>query len=461
MVVAIGLVVVIVASIALSVALLGSTGPSRRVQDQPSASPTSSHPITTTNAAPPVWRVGWGSAMAWGNGEASNVTVRDLATVGTGGEAVRIRISNVFGNEPLVIGAGSVGLAAAGAGVVPGTLHALTFGGARGTTVPVGQVSYSDAVSMDVSDLQTLAISVYVSGRELVTVHPCCTKIVSYFTPNGGGDLTGSVSGVGLSEPSPWERWVDAVDVLQTTGEGSIVVVGDSITDGYHTSVRWTDVLQKRIDMLPPSEQRAVVNEGITANALTAVVRTDDLTGGGPSGVSRLARDALTQAGVSEVVLFLGTNDLWFGATADQVIAGYEQAIAAAHGAGVRIDVVTLLPRSTSPEERWTPLQQRYLQQVDQWILTSGAFDAVLNLGTSVADVYDGGCAPTAIFPMYDSGDHLHPDAQGQTAMANAVDGAALDVPPLPGVPPLVTVAPTPGCQGVSGIPSAITPTSR
>ena len=458
--VAFGLVAVIVASIALFVASVGSTGPSRRVQGEPSsASPTSSHPTTTT-AAPPVWRVGWGSAMAWGNGEASNVTVRDLATVGIGGEAVRIRISNVFGNDPLVIGAASVGLAAAGAGVVPGTLHALTFGGAPATTVPVGQESYSDAVKMDVSDLQTLAISVYVSGRELVSVHPCCTKIVSYFTPNGGGNLTGSVSGVGLSEPSPWERWVDAVDVLQTTGQGSIVVVGDSITDGYHTSLRWTDVLQKRIDMLPPSEQRAVVNEGITANALTAVVRTDDLTGGGPSGVSRLARDALTQAGVSEVILFLGTNDLWFGATGAQVIAGYEQAIAAAHGEAIRIVAVTLLPRSTSRDERWTPLQQSYLQQVDQWILTSGAFDAVLNLGTSVADVYDGACAPTAMFPMYDSGDHLHPDAQGQTAMADAVDGAALDLHPLPGVPLLVTVVPTPGCHGVSGIPGVTTSTS-
>ena len=68
--------------------------------------------------------------MAWGNGEASNETVRDLAKVGIGGEAVRIRISNVFGNEPLVIGAASAGLAAAGAAVVPGTLHALAFGGA-------------------------------------------------------------------------------------------------------------------------------------------------------------------------------------------------------------------------------------------------------------------------------------------------------------------------------------------
>jgi len=453
------IVIVIVASIVVSVALVGSPGPSRRVQREPSSSPTTSPAITTTTAVPPVWRVAWGSAMAWGNGEASNVTVRDLATVGIGGKAVRIRISNVFGNEPLVIGAASVGLAAVGAAVVPGTLHALAFGGAPGTTVSVGQVSYSDAVNMDVSDMQTLAISIYVRGRVLVTVHPCCTKIVSYFTPNGGGNLTGSVSGVGLSEPSPWERWVDAIDVLQTTGAGSIVVVGDSITDGYRTALRWTDVLQKRIDSLPPSEQRAVVNEGITANALTTVVRTDDLTGGGPSGVSRLVRDALSQNGVSEVVLFLGTNDLWFGATADQVIAGYEQAIAAAHGAGIRIVAVTLLPRGTSQGERWTPLQQSYLQQVNRWILTSSAFDAVLNLSTTVSDVYDGACVPTAMFPLYDSGDHLHPDPQGQTAMADAVDAPALNLPPLPEVPPLVTVTPTPGCQRVSGILGA--PTSR
>jgi len=133
--------------------------------------------------------------MARGYGQTSNATVRDLATVGIGGEAVRIRISNIFGNEPLVIGAASVGTAATGASVIPGTLHALTFGGAQGTTVPVGQIVYSDAARMVVSDLQTLAISVYVTNRELVSVHPCCTKIDSYFTPNGGGNLTGSVTG--------------------------------------------------------------------------------------------------------------------------------------------------------------------------------------------------------------------------------------------------------------------------
>jgi hypothetical protein len=116
---------------------------------------------------------------------------------------------------------------------------------------------------------------------------------------------------------------------------------------------------------------------------------------------------------------------------------------------------VTLLPRSTSPEELWTPLQQSYLQQVDQWILTSGAFDGVLNLATKVTDVYNGACEPTAMFPAYDSGDHLHPNPARQTAMADAVDPLVLELPPLPQVAPLVAVTPTAGCSGVTGIPAA------
>jgi len=408
---------------------------------------------STSSALPPppqpVWRVAWGSAMAWGHGEASNVTVRELATVGVGGEAVRVRISNVFGNAPLVIGAASVAVDASGAAVVPGTLQPLTFSGAPGTTIPVGSYVYSDPVSMTTTDLETLAISVYVSDTDLVSVHPCCAtqRDVSFFTPNGGGNLTDSVSGAGLVVASPDPRWVDAVDVLQTTGEGSIVVVGDSITDGYNATLRWTDVLQERIDRLPPSQQRAVVNEGITANALTSVVPTDSATGGGPSGLARMARDALDQSGVAEVVLFLGTNDLFFGATAQQLITGYEQAIAEVHAAGLPIIGVTLLPREASPEFPWSATQESELEQVNTWIRTSNAFDGVLDLAQAVADVYNGACQPNVMFPPYDSGDHLHPNAAGQTAMGDAVDPSVLALSPIPQVPPLVDVTPTPGCE--------------
>jgi lysophospholipase L1-like esterase len=384
--------------------------------------------------------------MAWGYGVATDATVRELVTPGVGGEAVRVRISNAFGNRPLKVGAATLGVSAAGAAIIPGTLRRLTFAGHPGITVPVGHYVYSDPLAMKVGGGETLTVSLWEKGPDLVTLHPCCSTMetASYFTPNGGGDLTGSPSGRGLTLSSPWPRWVDALDVLRP-GPGSIVVLGDSITDGFNATTNWVRVLQQRVDRLPPSQQRAVVNEGITANALTGDVPTDSKTGGGPPGLSRLAPDVLQQAGVSEVVVFLGTNDLWFGDTVGQLVAGYRRAIALVHEAGLRVVGVTLLPRSAG-RWPWSQAQQEELEQVDHWIRSSHAFDGVLDLARAVADVYNGACQPWAMFPPYDSGDHLHPNAAGQVAMANAIDPGVLGLPPLPEVSPLVAATPTRGC---------------
>ncbi|MHB1533806.1 MAG: GDSL-type esterase/lipase family protein [Acidimicrobiales bacterium] len=451
-----GLALVVVALVVVAIGAVAFGGGSRShglLRTDPLPSPTSppvaptTTTVTTVPAPAPVWRVAWGSSMAWGYGIASNATIRDLATVAVGGSAVRFRISNAFGNQPLAIGAATVGVAAGGPAIQAGTLLPLTFNGSPAVTVPIGQVLYSDPVTTTVAAGETFAVSLWVQGSDLVSVHPCCYgRIVSYYTPNYRGNLTSAPTLAGAATADTYERFVDAADVLESSGQGSIVVVGDSITDGYNTTLRWTHVLQQRIDTLPPAERRAVVNEGITANALTSVVHTDDHVGGGPSGISRFQRDALSQAGVSEVVLFLGTNDLWFGASAAQVIQGYQQVIAMAQAAHVPIVGVTLTPRSTSTTEYWSPQDQANIVTVDQWIRTSGAFAGVLDFAAVTADVYNGACNPTVFFPPYNSGDNLHPDPAGQTAMANSVNPALLGLPPLPTVPPLVAVTPTPGC---------------
>ncbi|MST35304.1 SGNH/GDSL hydrolase family protein, partial [Acidimicrobiaceae bacterium USS-CC1] len=147
----------------------------------------------------------------------------------------------------------------------------------------------------------------------------------------------------------------------------------------------------------------------------------DSRTGGGEAGMTRLARDALAQPGVDRVFLLLGTNDLWFGATAAQVIAGYRDILAQAGAAGVPVIASTLLPRSSGGREVWTPAMEAARRAVNNWILHSGAFAAVIDLAEVVGDVYDGACRPDVMFPPYDSGDNLHPDTAGQVAMADAI----------------------------------------
>lgn len=390
--------------------------------------------------------------MAWAQPDviAADATVRELAHVPLGGSAVKVRVSNQFGDAPLVIGAASVAMSDGGAGIAAPTRRPLRFGGLRGTVVPIGQVRYSDPVWMRVASGRTLAVSLFISRPDLVTVHPYGNQgPVSFATANGAGNQVDAAAGGAFSYASAWPRLVDAVDLLEAHGAGSIVVIGDSITDGYNTTLRWTDLLQKRIDHLPAVQQRAVINEGITANALNPLPGDDSHTGGGPAGLARLGVDAIAQPGVSYVVLFLGTNDLFFGADAQHVIAGMRAAIDQAHRAGLKIVGVTLLPRQGS--ERWDPQQypthQTYLEQVNRWILTSHAFDGVLNLAATVADTYNGQCNPSAMFPPYNSGDNLHPNAAGQTAMANAVDTRIFGLDAAPTLPPLVPTSPTPGCR--------------
>jgi lysophospholipase L1-like esterase len=57
-------------------------------------------------------------------------------------------------------------------------------------------------------------------------------------------------------------------------------------------------------------------------------------------------------------------------------------------------------------------------EAVNRWIVTSGAFDGVIDFAGAVAPPR----APDDLGPRYDSGDHIHLDAAGYRAMADAVD---------------------------------------
>jgi len=429
----------------------------------PTTAPATTAPPPSAAAAAPVWQVAWASAMAWAEpGQlVSNSTVRSLVTVPIDGSAFRVRISNRFGDAPLVVASATVARSAGGAALVPGTSQPIQFNGSASVTVPAGGSVDSDPVAVTITAPETLAVSIYVADRDTVTAHyPCCEPTTpSFLSLDGTGDLVARTAALGFDFRGP-SRLVDAVDVLRpdppgaTAPHGSIVVLGDSITDGFNSTARWTDFLQQRVDALPATERPAVVNEGNTANALTPVIPSDATTGGGPPGIQRLTDDVLTLPGISTVVLFLGTNDLFFGATPQDLIAGYQEAARDAHAAGVKIVGVTLLPRLGS--ERWTPARQAELATVNQWLLSNHVLDGVIDLATTTADMYNGACRPTALFPPYDSGDHLHPDAAGDVAMADAVPASVLGLPPLPLVPPLVAVHPTPGCAGAPGIPPPV-----
>lgn len=131
------------------------------------------------------------------------------------------------------------------------------------------------------------------------------------------------------------------------------------------------------------------------------------------------------------VVLGLGINDILFPAfpftparekvSAEEIIAGYRQLIASAHKKGIRI-IGTTNPAFESaffeePEVHFYSAEREAVRQkVNSWILTSGEFNAVVDLDAVLRDPG----RPTQLLPAYDSGDHLHHNNAGCAAEGNA-----------------------------------------
>lgn len=351
----------------------------------------------------------------------ANYSCRFIAHVSLGGRAVRIRLSNLMGNSELIFGAVAVGLRTTGAAL--STSMPVTFQGATQVTIAPGQEVSSDPTILSVAAGQDLTVSVYVpNSNEPVTDH-VKSFVTSYCTNlQGGGNQVAATSGAAYTQHVFDMYWLTAVDVYGVAS-GTVVTLGDSITNGsastYDSNNRWTDVLSRRLLQESSWDIKSVANAAISGNEVCDSNPYD----GSPGAVARLDRDVIHQASVTHVILFEGTNDLAYGGpareglSASDVIACMQTIIDRVHAAGLSIIGATIIPRS------FGSAQENARQQVNAWIRMSGAFDGVIDFDTIVRDPNN----PMNIAPIYDSGDHIHPNAAGHAAMGNAIDLALFD----------------------------------
>jgi lysophospholipase L1-like esterase len=350
----------------------------------------------------------------------SDQTVRNIVYPSIGGDSVRVRISNAFGTAPLTIGAAAIGVEATGAEIVEGTNTPLTFAGNPSVTLPPGSEALSDPADFSVVEQQDLAVSVYVAQASGPATFHSVANQTSYLS--GTGNFASQTTDTNFATPISCWMFVDGVDVVPSAQvHGSVVAFGDSITDGNHSTLnannRWPNYLARRFDA-KPGRTMSVVDEGISGNRILSDANT-----AGVSALARLNRDMLQQPGAKVAILLEGINDIGHSdlgdtpfVSAGDLINAYQQIIAQAHAAGLKIFGATLTPFKGA--RYWSPEGEQTREAVNQWILTSGAFDGTIDFATVTADPAD----PQVFNPAYDSGDHLHPNDAGYNAMANAVD---------------------------------------
>jgi lysophospholipase L1-like esterase len=161
-----------------------------------------------------------------------------------------------------------------------------------------------------------------------------------------------------------------------------------------------------------------VINSGIGGNRLLH-------EGAGPSALDRFERDALDIPGVSAIIVLEGINDIgWaFDANGDtgplsvaDIVGAYKQLIARVHGRGLKVFGGTIAPYEDAAY--YHPEGEAVRAAVNQWIRTSGAFDAVIDFEQALRDPQH----PTRFRGAKQSGDNLHPNDAGYRAMSEAVD---------------------------------------
>ena len=359
----------------------------------------------------------------------SNQTIRQVVRISAGGERVRIRFSNEYGAKPLVIGAARVSLVDAHGNGSAEAGKPVLFGGKPGTTLPAGAPFLSDPIELPVKGLSSLAISVFfpedtggctchAAGMQTAQISDAGDFTSKAFTPKQTMQARAFISGVEVESKTPVK---------------TIVVLGDSISDGVGSTVdsnhRWPDLLAERLAARDARSAWGVVNMGISGNRVLG-------DGAGVSALARFDRDVLSVPGVAYVVVFEGVNDLGISygkfegpmaerfkalvgpnkATADGIIAAYRQIIARAHAKGVKVVGATIAPYEGAMY--YSAEGESVRQSINQWIRTGGAFDAVLDFDAAFRDP----AKPTQIEAALHAGDHLHGSDVGYEKVAKSID---------------------------------------
>jgi len=276
-------------------------------------------------------------------------------------------------------------------------------------------------VNLTVHDMADLAIDLYLPGN---------TNTPALLTMHNGAFQTNYVSESGnhvgkakLPVATTMQNWfiVYRLEVLAPASVKGLVTFGDSITDGTRSTPdsnkRWPDQFERRLLSQTPQVRMAVMNAGIAGNR----VLSEGAYAVGINALARFEHNALSQSGVTHIILLEGINDIGNARTdatptAEDIIAGYKQMITEAHTRGLKIYGATLLPFYGAAY--YTEVGEAKRKAVNEWIRTSKAFDGVIDFDAATRDPKD----PKKLLAAYDACDHLHPNDAGYKAMADTID---------------------------------------
>jgi lysophospholipase L1-like esterase len=361
-----------------------------------------------------IWVPTWAQAMTDFRGAVdeapfTDVTVRIAVPASIGGSRVRAELSNRFGDEPVRIGRGAIG--------VGDRSFEITFDGQHSIEIPAGRSRWTDPIELTLHHGDEVVVDLY-----LPEPTPYATAAGFTFDRSTPGDFAGTrefpststgikpePDGSGWSLPSggPFLR---TIEVAGAEAKAVVVCLG-----GSSTAMGWP---QYTAALLPADARIAVVNRGISGNRIR-LDAPQSTPSWGRAGLSRFDEDVLGTRGVTHAVIAYNSNDWGFPGrdtplddmpSVAQLIDGYQALIDRAQAAGVQVILATITP--LAPELLADPDRERIRLALNSWIRTSGYefvdFDGAIRSETD----------PSRLEDKYAAPDDTHPNVNGEKRLA-------------------------------------------
>ena len=362
----------------------------------------------TINATAQGWIGTWATApqtvvksfMPYNN-NMSNRSVRQVVKVSIGGDMIRLKLSNIYSTEPVVIRSIYIAHAQDSFTIDPKSAKYLKFSNQYKATIPAGKSITSDALPYDLKSLQRLAITInYTSAPTVPTVH-MGSRTTSYIMKG----VTNAHSN--FEKAFRENHWYNIS-----------AIIGNSITDGKcstdNAQNRWPDVMSEMLQLKYKITNQGVLNLGIGNNRVV-------VPGGfGALAKERFDKDVLAQAGVKKVIIFEGINDIgaaksgYSETVARQLIESYQAMIKKAKARRLKVYLGTITPFKGAGY--YSPFHEAARQTVNEWIRNQAKnkeVDGILDFAKLLQDPED----DRRMKKEYVSNDWLHPNPTGYKAM--------------------------------------------
>ncbi len=329
-----------------------------------------------------------------GSQELMNVAIRTVITPTASGEELRVKFSNYYGKEPLVINRSKVALSdtsETASGIDSFSMSTLKFSGKETVTIPAGQEIYSDPILFNVVAGQDIAVSTYIkdfmgirtmgltggstyikvagsdtSGIELIEsdnfnlvydieldddtkwLHAVLDFMAGLFTGTGSFDVPVSSGSISLIPV------ITDIEVLNPDEDAfSVVVIGDSTVANNYPSYIAQEINENgRSDV-------GISAKGLMGNRLLAGGLGYDNLINSESISDRLKRDTVgldgkNQGNVKYLILKAGAHDIIypvcsnvtgeFQPTANVIIEGYKKIFEFCRKNNIKVIVIGITP---------------------------------------------------------------------------------------------------------------------